>query len=496
MKKAMSFSILFLLVASIWGSPVFAGAYGADSAFFSLMGRLILDGKVMYRDYLDVKGPVFFFWEAFGQLFIKGRGGIFVIECICMLVTAAFLYKICRFYELNKKTIIFVHAVFYLIYLGALWGGNTCEEYCLPLLMVCLYLTLVFLRDGVLKWYQPFLFGISFACFVMSKATIAAPLGAMMVCVLVVLIKKKRSADIIKCVGIFFLGAALIAGPVFVYYRVNNALSDMIDWAYVKAFSRAVDFSYDTQGNEFNDVSLSKKLLYMCPIYAGLFTGIVSYVTGRHTEELTGSDTEKNKGLLLVLMSVFTLVTLCFGTSYIYYYIIEMPLVAVCASVLPSDLKDGGKDVLRWLRSRFIIVTFIISCVVFARYYLNNIPIYKYMVTTNVSQLLYQQVQDIYGVVPEDERDEILFLSPGAMFFEANGIVPETKYPNNMEYIMELEPKYYDELMEKLESDNKPKWIICANMEEISLSGVRKVVQEDYKLYAKGNLNQVYRLVR
>ena len=82
------------------------------------------------------------------------------------------------------------------------------------------------------------------------------------------------------------------------------------------------------------------------------------------------------------------------------------------------------------------------------------------------------------------------------MFFEANGIVPETKYPNNMEYIMELEPKYYDELMEKLESDNKPKWIICANMEEISLSGVRKVVQEDYKLYAKGNLNQVYRLVR
>jgi len=173
-----------------------------------------------------------------------------------------------------------------------------------------------------------------------------------------------------------------------------------------------------------------------------------------------------------------------------------MPLVAVCASVLPSDLKDGGKDVLRWLRSRFIIVTFIISCVVFARYYLNNIPIYKYMVTTNVSQLLYQQVQDIYGVVPEDERDEILFLSPGAMFFEANGIVPETKYPNNMEYIMELEPKYYDELMEKLESDNKPKWIICANMEEISLSGVRKVVQEDYKLYAKGNLNQVYRLVR
>ena len=128
MKKAMSFSILFLLVASIWGSPVFAGAYGSDSAFFSLMGRLILDGKVMYRDYLDVKGPVFFFWEAFGQLFIRGRGGIFVIECICMLATAAFLYKICRFYELNKKTIIFVHAVFYLIYAPLQIVGGTCAD--------------------------------------------------------------------------------------------------------------------------------------------------------------------------------------------------------------------------------------------------------------------------------------------------------------------------------------------------------------------------------
>ena len=49
--------------------------------------------------------------------------------------------------------------------------------------------------------------------------------------------------------------------------------------------------------------------------------------------------------------------------------------------------------------------------------------------------------------------------------------------------------------MERLEGDNKPKWIVCAVMEEISLPGVRQVMQDDYKLYAKGNLNQVYHLV-
>ncbi len=483
MKKAMLFSLVFIFFASVWGSPLFFGSYGSDSAFFSMMGRLILEGKVVYRDYYDVKGPLFFFWEAFGQFFLKGRNGIFLIECICILASSAFLYKICSFYELKKKAMILVHAIFYLIYLGALWGGNTCEEYCLPLLLFCLYLTLVFLKDGVFKWYQPFVFGITFACCAMSKLTIAAPLLAMVIMVMIYLSREKRFRDLGICAGLFFAGALLLILPVIIYYQMNHALANMIDWAYVKAFVRATDFDYDTVGNEYNDVTLYKRLLYMIPCYVGLFAGISSYKEG-----------EKDRGLLLTLMTVLTFISLWLGTSYIYYYIMEMPVLIMCAVMLPADLADGGSHVVKWLRSRFTIVAFIIACVVFSRQYFRNIPVYTYMVSTNVTQLLQKQVNDMYALIPDEEKEDILYLSPGPMFFEANNIIPETKCPNNMEYLMELDPSLYYDMMDRLNSDDQPKWVLTSSIDEINIPDAVEIIKRDYRLYAKGNMNQLYHL--
>ena len=73
---------IFVLVSASWTSPLFPEMYGYDSAWYSMMGRAITEGFVPYRDYFDLKGPVFFFIEAIGQAVIKGRNGIFLIECI------------------------------------------------------------------------------------------------------------------------------------------------------------------------------------------------------------------------------------------------------------------------------------------------------------------------------------------------------------------------------------------------------------------------------
>ena len=131
--------MIFILMASSWTSPLFRGAYGYDSAFFSMMGRAILVGKVPYRDYFDIKGPAFFFLEAVGQLLHKDRMGIFLLQLIAISFVTFYLYRICKLFLLNWGHIVLIFFAFYFIYFTCLWGGNSVEEFCLPLNMVCLY---------------------------------------------------------------------------------------------------------------------------------------------------------------------------------------------------------------------------------------------------------------------------------------------------------------------------------------------------------------------
>lgn len=51
-----------------------------DSAVFIAMGEMFLDGKIPYKDFFDHKGFVLIVIEAAGQLFIRGRDEIFILQ--------------------------------------------------------------------------------------------------------------------------------------------------------------------------------------------------------------------------------------------------------------------------------------------------------------------------------------------------------------------------------------------------------------------------------
>ena len=59
-------SMLFLLFFSTSTSPLYKD-YQDDSAIFITVGKMLKDGKVLYKDIFDHKGPVFFFIEYIGQ---------------------------------------------------------------------------------------------------------------------------------------------------------------------------------------------------------------------------------------------------------------------------------------------------------------------------------------------------------------------------------------------------------------------------------------------
>ena len=117
---------IFVLISASWTSPLFTFEYGYDSSWYIFMGRAIREGFVPYRDFFDLKGPVFFFIEAIGQIIKTGRTGIFVLELLASAVSSVAVIKICRLYLSWKKSFVILF-LYYLAYVSLLWGGNTCD---------------------------------------------------------------------------------------------------------------------------------------------------------------------------------------------------------------------------------------------------------------------------------------------------------------------------------------------------------------------------------
>ena len=156
-------AICFLLLYSYTTSPLFIGE-GMDSSIFKTVGLGIVQGKLLYTDIFDHKGPLVFFINAWGQMLIPGRNGIFILQILSLSVTLFYLFRTaCLFI---KPSLAFFTQLFVLFLLGGLFlEGNQCEEWTLPFISIPLYYSLKYLIVSPEKEHSPsygFLYGICF----------------------------------------------------------------------------------------------------------------------------------------------------------------------------------------------------------------------------------------------------------------------------------------------------------------------------------------------
>ena len=185
-------SFLFLLVFSLWTSPFYKNWYGCDASFFTMAGRAILNGYVPYRDFFDLKGPYFFFIEALGQLIVKGRTGAFVMQVLALFATLIIMIKTCRLFLSCKKTAVIV-SLFLFFHAATLWGGNTLEEFMLPLNLLAIYLTVKDIKGNArIRPLTAMITGGCFGVILFAKVTVAAPIIGLVIAIIIYFIRSKR----------------------------------------------------------------------------------------------------------------------------------------------------------------------------------------------------------------------------------------------------------------------------------------------------------------
>ncbi len=479
--------IVYVLQCSSWTSPLYPYAYGYDSSWYAMMGRAITCGKVPYRDYFDLKGPMLFFYEAFGQLFLRDRNGIFLIQCISITITVVLIWKIAKLFTGRLGAAIVLFLYYYFAY-ALMWGGNTVEELFMPCSMAAVFLTLDFIIRGegavVSARHSALIMGIGFGIYFFSKMTVAAVICASVLTVIIILIKRREYDLILKCALYFLGGVLIVAVPLFIYFIVNGALKDFIYCVFVFAFRRSTDY--------YESFSLKWELnLLLC--YAGFFYGLCMK---HETKE------DDQRRMYLIITAVTQYLLLHFGTPYLYYFLCQMPVLVITAVYFIKDMTDNINE----LREKGIlnvkpglrgIAICFIMLLVFDSYYTltsdkfrENLMIYEEETGKNQ----YFACKEISALVPEWERSGIYNLESGMIYYEINQELPSNKYPVNLPYFLHLDPGIKSDVMSKL-TLHTPKWIISERMWEFDDEDVKDFVFSHYELIADNDGEELYRVI-
>ncbi|MBQ9141682.1 MAG: glycosyltransferase family 39 protein, partial [Lachnospiraceae bacterium] len=228
--------IIAMLIGSAYTSPLYPTNYGYDSAIFMLIGKAMVNGKTVYVDMFDHKGPILYFIEALGY-YLGGRTGIWILQCIFGLVTIFFTYATWKLIynkqqglRMNDWLVVLVSG--YSIFFYTFASGNLSEEYSLPFIAGCIYgfVKYVIRIEKEIKhsWIYAVFYGASIAILVLIRMNNAVAVCAGVLVIAVYLIYKKEYKNLLYNILGGMLGCSLILVPVIIYFLSKNALDDMI----------------------------------------------------------------------------------------------------------------------------------------------------------------------------------------------------------------------------------------------------------------------------
>lgn len=501
-------SLLFMLVFSLWTTPLYTNWYGCDASFFTMAGRGITKGWVPYRDFFDLKGPYFFFVEAIGQFIIKGRSGAFVIQVFANFFALVLIMKIARLFISRKKT-IFVMIVFLLGHIATLWGGNTLEEYALPLSLLCLY---KLCKDYKLNntFYvsnlTAFFFGLSIGIITFAKVTVSAPICAMVFATGVIYLINKQFKPLLYFILYVILGFLAGILPIFVYFGIQGNLSDMIYSVFIFAFKRGVD------SDQYGDLTWELKIsgCYFAAIFAlcqlmptkefikSSIKKIYEFVNNLASKngnnailsddndvvisvdsatvistdsDLVNVKTELNFfksnisaerpiALIFVLlcMAILTSFTLHLGDPFIYYFTTSYP--ALLFALILMLYMFNPLTLFECWRLDLPLACFVVFCVsYFASYSAGTIDTVLFDRDNTYYQEYVSAAFEMGSFIPQADRDKVFSFNMDMQWFEINDILPCNRYQVNLQYFCSLDPRIRESLLDWLDT-TPPKWLV------------------------------------
>jgi len=299
-----------------------------DSGIYIYAAQKILDGLLMYKDVIDIKGPFLYFIDAVA-LFIFNRHfiGIWIFEVLSLFAASIIMYKTARFFagKISSLLAVVTGMLFFVICLAR---GNMTEEWSLPYISAALYIFVDYLKNNKpLSIVRLFILSLTFVLTFMLRANLVAMWAGFGIVLLIKWIVEKKYKELIRSLSIILLFVLLCVSPFFLYFYCKGTLPDAIYWVF--KFNM---FEYASGSNLL--MSIQKTILQISYIGIIIPVLIAVYMFFRDKTTVHGG----------VLLALFFTVTACaLGHSFWHYYANFIPLLVIPYSYLFAKIEEISK---------------------------------------------------------------------------------------------------------------------------------------------------------
>lgn len=469
----LGIAVLFLMFFSGSTSPLFPYDYGWDSALFILVGKCLNQGKMLYMDIFDHKGPIIFWIEALGDK-LHGTYGIFAVQVLFMCLTLNLMR--CIFKRVLDKKVQLYEFIIFLIFLSYPFAnGNLTEEYSLVFILVPLYLAIKRIMQNEMPSEKDFLvYGICFGILSFIRLNNAVTIAGIVLFWMIYLLKQRSYKRLTLSLAAGAAGIGIVTVPIILYFGQLGTLGDMLYATF------GYNFEYGGNGlkSQLTQLGNPGYLLRQGILYFPLI--ISGWIYKKYVEN-------KNLKELLVLILLINAISLLYGRGYNHYFMIAVPLTGIAAALWLREHKKGN------ICNRILQCACILAFVgyLFLSLRIVGVNIYKnYIDQTYREQCT--QIEENFSHIPEGEKRSIIGYNIHSRCYLMGNVLPAYKYYTSQDSWANSNPQILEDFYQYLEQE-RPMWIVTEVSE--GRTRIKEFLEERYELKMEDDFCRYYRII-
>lgn len=324
-----------------------------DSDVYVYIGEQLNNGKIMYKDIFDHRGPLFQFIEYIGIKFSFVRyEGLWIIELVSMFVAFVFFYKVSKLITKNfalSLLTIFMASVPLSIYFI---NGNYAEEYSLVYIAIGLYYMLKIILENKIEKKDGFIVGFTLSCVCLIKLNLISVWIVFLIFILLKIIKNKSWKENKDGILFFIYGVAIPIIITIIVLLIQGNLIDCIKEYLIFNFKYATD----VEGNIKETIELFACKMWKLSIVAAFIDILYKKLYKKEKADIA-------IGALIYLILCF-LVIIMPKNAFYHYGMVLTPTFIIPLSLALKDfveILNCKKNIIRGAIAAIILFYFTLN---------------------------------------------------------------------------------------------------------------------------------------
>ena len=396
-----------------------------DSSIFMYVGQGILDGLLPYKDIMDHKGLLLYFYNAL-CLSIGGYSGIgfIIIEIISLFIAHIFIFKSAVFLTDRKIALLSTISAF-LFTIPLFMGGNITESWVLPYLAISTFIIIGDITDKhPLSITRMCVLSFCFVMAIFLKASFGLFWLFFALCIIIHYIKKKEYVLLLKYCLFALLFICMFSLPFIIYLYSNHILKEAYYCMYYFNAHEYINRSFYLFAKHFLSILIGKRgYIIFYPLF---ITSIVLLFI------------HKKQSLFGVLFFITGYLICSLGYTSQHYFLIFVPILIYPLIHIFQliDLHSNMKYAI-WI---FFIVINLYNFNYQYHYIKGNITPLQ---SNDATLVLKQDVLDVNKyIINHSNKEDKIYAQAFASLYISTHLKANTRFPFTMRHSSEQE-KYF-----------------------------------------------------